>query len=372
MKYIITLLSVILCLSGCNKTFHREDNPDTYNSRVIDVNNFDPPEFMADVAKELEARAKSTINKFYVLGNESVEFKLVRESIEGISNKDDFEEVHDLHGKKYFAFKSPIVDSYDIEGVLVSQSFYKGIERKDITFFFERNSWDGIYNATNKFRGEKLGLFKRNQLLIAPTIQSPVGDGAGITGVSADTFINGFILADIPSEEKRENDKIIWYEDLIKRYPDDTELTKYLAFYYLKNKVDNCEVTSEIYKKVIYARYVDRFPLLEELRKCYKLSGDYNSAIDTYKKLLSDKKFDSWEEAFIRGFLADAFYENGNKEESLNELHTALKVVESSTLDYPWLERSAQRDKIKREFNEKKEGFIEKIKAMIDIVEKSN
>jgi tetratricopeptide (TPR) repeat protein len=374
MKYttiIFILFSVALFFSGCSTLSHRTTEIDSLNQDVIDVDNFDPADFMMKVEKKFKERKKSEINQFYLLGNETVEYRLVKDTLDNITNQDDFEQLKDLQGNKYFVHKQPVIDSSDIEGVFITQSFYNGIERKDIIVLIKKDSWTKVHDITVKLRGCKIGVFKGTQLLMAPTLNVTVDTGIKMYSRlnDLDNFIKGFILTELPSEEQQEKHYIDWLERRAIKYPKDNALNLKLAKKYKDNEVKDCKKIFDIYKKVLFDD-VDRFPYFNELRKCYYASGDYDDAINTYKKLLSDLKLDAMEEATIRSFLADILFVNENKEESLNELHTALKLIESSTLDYEWIERSAHRDKIRREFKEKKEGFAYTIRKMIDMIEK--
>jgi tetratricopeptide (TPR) repeat protein len=332
----VSLPSILL---GCGVSSHPAKEADHRNAYVADVKLFDDL-YNLFSGKHEEVSKQSEERRYYLVGNENVRLVSIADSEEHTRDVLAYVSVTDIRGQPYTVSRAAMVDPRDIEALYVEKSLYKGNEQYIIVLLFKQDSWDRVHHATERLRGRRLALIKNEKVLSAPVVMEPVVEAAGVSGKFEKSdiqwFVQGLTPTEPPSVAAREKDLVDWLERRVEKYPNETSSIVRLAKCYTKIGKSVCKKASGIYERAIQldpARSIAYF--LPFLHSCFEESGNYDRAITFYNELIDQRKKPPLEEVYIRGALAEAYFQKGSIEQAVHELEEAVSVVKSFTPQFP-------------------------------------
>lgn len=341
-----------------------------YAIQVIDINNLDP-NLWESIQVELREREKSRqIIGYFAPSKEVLEFRAVSELTDK-GNNAGFEWMETSKKERLLVSQKADIDSNDIYGILIEKTVYKGDEQYAITLHFKQESWDKIHKITGRLIKKRIAIIRGNTIFTAPVIHEALASSAQIANdlnlTSIDKFKEGFTPMNHVSIEAWNRRTIEWFEDKIKKNPNDTEMIIWLAREYHKNRPNECEKALPLFEKAILAN-PSQIMYAHSAHDCYKSLKQYDRALSFYKKTLSAVK-DKIEEMDIRTMIMEIYGLMGNVLEMINEAEKNLKIMKEIPLpSFDFLPDGPDKERFIGEMRKKQEQAI---KGQEELIQKA-
>lgn len=263
----------------------------------------------------------------YLLGKEKLEFRGVVKASERTDQHKDWQEMRDIKGERFLVSNKAELTSEDIEGVHVQKDEFYGKEKYEVIVFFKEVSWSKVRDTTNRLLGKRLGVLRRNSILLAPIVGDTLEERAQLSPFSlqgVERFIAGFVRTNELPTEKKEREYFESLQRKVEKSLDDLDAAIELAAHYLHRK--DYEKATSLFEKLIQW-YPLRYGFRYNLGGTYVEAGKYDKAIEVFEKALVDLPDKEWR---IRMGLAMVYKIKGENHNELRELEKSLKHLKAS------------------------------------------
>ena len=270
------------------------------------------------------------VEGYYSLGKEKLEFRVV--VVKAREAGEDFQGMSNVKGKWFLVSPKRQLDSRDIEGVRVQRSKERQGEY-EIVIYFKKESWNKVLGVTRGLIGKRLGIVRGNKLISAPVVREPIDRQAQVAGwlgmMDVKEFVEGLVLTDEPTAEKREGEYIEWLEQRVKTSRDDLDARRKLAFQYFHGGTGGVR---QDYSKALalFRELLQRDPSDGQygylIAACYVKLQQYDKAVQTYEKMLVQRPKEEWS---IRLGLAETYKARDDTRNALRELGKSLKAIKA-------------------------------------------
>lgn len=272
---------------------------------------------------------------YYLLGNESLEFRLAVDVSKDLRNPSDWEEMSDIKNNKLFVFKKTELDSADIDGILIEQSRW-GDQTYEITIYFKKESWDKVSKVTERLINKRLGIIRGAKLINAPVVLGILKKSAVMTPMNQSQikwFVNGLILKEPMSEElkvARKKEQLKSLEEFVNKHPDDLNAKLGLAreYAYARGEARDCKKAIALLKEV-FDKDQTKTEIYSDIASCYYYLKEYDKAIKYLQSAINTKSEYEW--AF-RLELANIYKEINQIDNALKEIEKSIEFLKTSDL----------------------------------------
>jgi tetratricopeptide (TPR) repeat protein len=271
---------------------------------------------------------------YYLLGNESLEFRLAVDGSKALKNPSDWEKMSDIKNNKLFVFKKAEINSADVDGLLIEKSRWE--DEYEITIYFKKKSWDKVRKITEQLINKRLGIIRGGRLINAPVVLDALKDSAVITPMNQSQikwFVNGLILKEPMTEElkvARRKEHLKNLEEIVNKQPDDLNLKLGLAreYAYARGEVKDCKKAIALFKEV-FEKDKTRTDIYSDIASCYSYLKEYDKAIKYFQNAINTKSENEW---IFRLQLAEIYKELNQNDNALKEIERSIEFLKASDL----------------------------------------